>query len=235
MANVSVYYDSELGAGEIREFGAAHVVMATGAGWRRDGVGRRHWKPVQGSDRESVLSASDFMAGTPVSGPFVLYDDDHFYLGGVLAEKLRGDGHEVTLVTPAPDVSHWTHFTLEQHRIQKRLLEAGVDIVTQRMLAEIGGDAVELACVFTGRRTSLPCATLVMVTSRLPVDGVYRSLLEDAAALSAAGIESVTAIGDCLAPSTIAAAVYAGHRYAREMDQPVGEGAPFKRELTALP
>jgi dimethylamine/trimethylamine dehydrogenase len=210
------------------------VVLATGAGWRRDGVGRRHWKPVPGSDRESVLSASDIMAGAPVGGPVVLYDDDHFYLGGVLAGKLRGDGHEVTLVTPAPDVSHWTHFTLEQHRIQKRLLEAGVDIVTQHMLGEIGEGSVELACVFTGRRSSVPCATLVMVTSRLPADGVYRALLEDAAALSAAGIESVTAIGDCLAPSTIAAAVYAGHRYARELDEPAVEGAPFLREFPAL-
>jgi dimethylamine/trimethylamine dehydrogenase len=39
----------------------------------------------------------------------------------------------------------------------------------------------------------------------------------------------VVSIGDCLAPSTIAAAVYAGHRYAREFDQP--DSVAFKREL----
>ena len=35
-------------------------------------------------------------------------------------------------------------------------------------------------------------------------------------------------------PATIAAAVYSGHRYARELDAPVPEGAPFARELAAL-
>ena len=44
----------------------------------------------------------------------------------------------------------------------------------------------------------------------------------------------VTRIGDCLAPSTIAAAVYAGHRYARELDAEPVEGTPFRRELPAL-
>ena len=41
-------------------------------------------------------------------------------------------------------------------------------------------------------------------------------------------------IGDCLAPSTIAAAVYAGHRAAREMDAgPTGD-IPFLREVIQL-
>jgi dimethylamine/trimethylamine dehydrogenase len=52
--------------------------------------------------------------------------------------------------------------------------------------------------------------------------------------MEAAGIVSATSIGDCLAPSTIAAAVYAGHRYAREFDRPPTDGAGFRRELTDL-
>jgi len=44
----------------------------------------------------------------------------------------------------------------------------------------------------------------------------------------------VVSIGDCLAPSTIAAAVYAGHRYAREFDRPLGEDVGFARELPAV-
>jgi len=49
-----------------------------------------------------------------------------------------------------------------------------------------------------------------------------------------AGIKSVTRIGDCLAPGTIAAAVYSGHRHARELDEPVPDGVPFRRELPLL-
>ena len=41
------------------------------------------------------------MAGTMPAGPVVVFDDDHYYLGGVVAEALRGAGLEVTLATPA--------------------------------------------------------------------------------------------------------------------------------------
>jgi dimethylamine/trimethylamine dehydrogenase len=73
----------------------------------------------------------------------------------------------------------------------------------------------------------------VLVTMRLPNDGLYHDLMADEKALEAAGIKSVIRIGDCYAPSTIAAAVYAGHRCAREMDEPERE-ISFDRELVAL-
>jgi dimethylamine/trimethylamine dehydrogenase len=58
--------------------------------------------------------------------------------------------------------------------------------------------------------------------------------VSDTSAFSSAGIKSVSAIGDCLAPSTIAAAVYAGHKAARGLDEAPAEGVPFKRELPAI-
>ena len=51
----------------------------------------------------------------------------------------------------------------------------------------------------------------------------------------AAGIASVDVIGDACAPGTIAMAVYAGRRYAEELDGPeIGDAVPFRRELTEL-
>jgi dimethylamine/trimethylamine dehydrogenase len=45
----------------------------------------------------------------------------------------------------------------------------------------------------------------------------------------------VTALGDCLAPSTVAAAVYAGHRYAREFGEAIDpDVTPFKREAIVV-
>ena len=61
------------------------------------------------------------MAGLRISGHVVVYDDDHYYMGGVIAESLVNAGAKVTLVTPAADVSAWTHNTLEQIHIEKRL------------------------------------------------------------------------------------------------------------------
>ena len=46
---------------------------------------------------------------------------------------------------------------------------------------------------------------------------------------------TLTRIGDCEAPAIIAAATYAGHRYARELDMPdIGDALPFRREITEL-
>ncbi|MEN8195658.1 MAG: NADH:flavin oxidoreductase, partial [Pseudomonadota bacterium] len=159
---------------------------------------------------------------------------DHYYMGGVLAEKLRLDGHEVTFVTPAADVSNWTHFTMEQARIQTRLLEQGVEIVPLHGIAELRPGAATLSCVYTGRTRDIACHTVVPVTSQTPENTLYQSLKADSSALELAGIKSVSAIGGCLAPSTIAAAVYAGHKAARELDEALAEGVPFKRELPAI-
>jgi dimethylamine/trimethylamine dehydrogenase len=80
----------------------------------------------------------------------------------------------------------------------------------------------------------LTAACVVTVTSRLPDTALSDALEPRAADLAAAGIVSVTSIGDCLAPSTIAAAVYAGHRHAREFDWPESDAVGFRRELPHL-
>jgi dimethylamine/trimethylamine dehydrogenase len=231
MTNVSIYRASRLEAADVREMGAAHVVVATGAGWRRDGVGRAHSAAVPGFDHANVYTPDDVMAGAAIAGPVVVFDDDHYYIGGVLAEKLRGAGLAVTLVTPAESASIWTHNTLEHERIQTRLLELGIEIVANREVTAFHGDHVATACVYTRRPREIPCRSVVTVTARLPADGLCRGLRSDPAALAAAGIKSVTAIGDAFAPATIAHAVYAGHRYARELDATVDSDRPFGREL----
>jgi dimethylamine/trimethylamine dehydrogenase len=71
------------------------------------------------------------------------------------------------------------------------------------------------------------------VTLRRPVDALYTDL-QRLTADGAGGLASLTRIGDCLAPGTIAAAVYSGHRLARELGTPRSETVPFRRELPAL-
>ncbi len=232
MANVEIFRASRLAPEHVFELGAPRVIVATGSHWRRDGVGLTLKAPVPGFDGAGVTTPDDIMAGATPEGPVLVYDDDHFYLGGVLAEKLRRDGLEVTLVTPALAASYWTEKTLEIDHIHKRLLELEVTILPNHSVAGFHGDRAELACVFTGRKHELACASLVTVTARLPEDALYRALLEEPEALTRAGIKSVTAIGDACAPSTIAAAVYAGHRAARDLDAPaLGDAVPFEREL----
>jgi len=235
MANVEVYMDSRLAAGEALEFGFERVIVATGASWRRDGVGIANPWPVPVLDDAKVYVPEDIYAGARIDGPVVVFDDDNFYLGGLIAEKLRGAGREVTLVTTESVVSAWTSHTMEQHRIQARLLELGVEVVAKHNLVRIGAAEVELACLYTDRRRAVPAASVVMVTSRQPNDGLYLDLVGDPQALAGAGIASVQAIGDCDAPSTIAAAVHDGHRAARELDaEPDDPDLPFRREHILL-
>jgi dimethylamine/trimethylamine dehydrogenase len=157
-------------------------------------------------------------------------------MGGVLAELLARAGRRVTLVTPAVCASSWTTNTMEQHRIQRRLLELEVDIVASHAVLATTAATVRVACVFTGREREIAADAAVFVTARLPEDAVYRELFERRDAWAGAGLKTVRAVGDCLAPGTIAAAVWEGHRYAQELEQPPhrDDTVPFRREVTEL-
>jgi dimethylamine/trimethylamine dehydrogenase len=218
MTNVEVFRDSRLSAAQILEFGFEHVCIATGASWRRDGRGRSSFAPIDGWQRQGVVTVDEIMAGgAAIEGPVVVYDDDHFYMGGVIAETLRVQGHDVLLVTTAGEVSPEAMRTLDQGRIQARLLELGVEILVSHRVAGLGKDGARLVCVYSGRATTRACATLVPVTSREPDEALYHDLIADKDRLRVAGIRSVKRIGDCAAPGLIAAATFAGHRYAREL------------------
>jgi dimethylamine/trimethylamine dehydrogenase len=74
----------------------------------------------------------------------------------------------------------------------------------------------------------------VLVTMRRPVDGLYRDLEADPDALLGAGIQSLARIGDCENPAAIVHAIYAGHRQAREFDEPVSHEVPYRRERVTV-
>jgi dimethylamine/trimethylamine dehydrogenase len=240
LAETTIYCGNPLGANEIIEFSAedqfgySHVLLANGSTWRRDGMGRRHREPIPGLEKIPVFTPDDIMDGVSVKGRVVIFDDDHYYMGGILAEKLRREGHEVLLVTPAPDISTWTHNTLEQHIIQKKLLELGVELAPQTDLVAVHAGMVELSCVFTDRRTEKACDSLLLVTERIPNEELFEALEADQERLTSAGIKTLRCIGDCLAPGTIAAAVYSGHLAARELESEPQEEVPFLRERIQL-
>ena len=183
LPNVEVYRGSRLSAADILEYGFEHVAIATGAHWRKDGIGRWHREAIAGCDLPQVFTPDDVMAGAKLSDPVVVFDDDHYYMGAVIAEALRRDGLGVALVTPASRVSTWAEWTNEQERSQARLLELDVDVVTQQALTNFDGEAVDLACVYTGRSSRRAAASLVMVTARTPNDDLYRALTADPDAL----------------------------------------------------
>ena len=230
MANVSIYLDSALGADAVLDLGAPHVFVATGSRWRRDGTGRSHYHAIPGLSAARALTPDDVMAGERADGRVVVFDDDHYLMGGLVAEHLVDAGHPVTLVTPAALVSAWTENTLEQERIQTRLMQKDVEIIANHNILEIADGAVRNACVFTGKTATIPCQTIVPVTARDPVDGLYRDLAARRDAGAAPQIKTLEAIGDCLAPGTVASAVYLGHLAARCLEGEAWDKALYRRE-----
>lgn len=229
MPNVDLYLNSELSVEEVLEFGADHVALATGSAWRRDGIGRHIRKPIPGAIYPHSLSPGDIMDGKrPDNGQVVVFDDDHYYMGSMMADLLAGEGYQVTLVTPGLCVSSWTEYTLEQQHIEKRLIGLGVKILPRHSVVALGDGGIEMVNLVTGESVK-HLGTLVPVTMRLPNDALYDALMNDPDKLKTANIKSVRRIGDCYGPATIAAAVYEGHRYARELDTDVDpDGVPFK-------
>ena len=167
------------------------------------------------------------MDGNLPTGRVILYDDDHFYLGGVLAELLVQNGCDVTLATPAPLVSYWTQFTLEQSKIQTRLMKLGVKLYPQTLLSEIETDFVTLTHTLTGEKRVLPRDGIVLVSDRVSNDSLYYELQP---ALAEGKLKSLRLIGDAEAPNIIAQAVFSGHLAAREFDEKPVDGTPFKNE-----
>lgn len=233
-ANAVLYLQSELSVGQVLEFGFEHIGIATGAFWRHDGVARQHLTPIPASGGLRVYTPDDLMAGDIPGGEVIVFDDDHYYMGGVLAELLVQNGAQTTLITPSAYVSDWTLNTLEQAAIHKKLAGLGVRIVLNRNIVKIG-EGVVTQCVYTGEERVWEAAALVLVASRTGNDTLWRDLQKRQAEWKDCGIRTIKLFGDAEAPAPIAWATYAGHRYARELDgDNLGDKLPFRREIAKL-
>jgi dimethylamine/trimethylamine dehydrogenase len=227
LPNVFTYLGSPMSAAEVLEAGPRDIIIATGSTWRRDGIGRNRHTPVTG---HNIFTPDDLMSGKLPKGRVVIYDDDHYYMGGVLAELLAQNDCAVTLVTPAPTISMWTEYTLEQDRIHARLLRLGVTILPHNILASLSPEDVTVRHAISSAETSLPADAVVLVTERIPNDALYREILPS---LAEGKLDSLRLIGDAEAPNIIAQAVYSGHLAAREFDEVVNpDETPFLRERT---
>ncbi|MES0883937.1 FAD-dependent oxidoreductase [Roseibium sp. SCP14] len=226
LGNVSLYPASPLSVADILEFGTQHIVIATGATWRRDGIGRWNLSPVLKGTEANVLTPDDILDGCEVNGPVVIYDEDGGYLGNVIAEKLVKEGLDVTFVTPASEVAPYLALTMEQHKVIARLLDLGVRIERLKRLKGADNSNVSLACVHSDEELTLPLGSLLVLTSRSPNDELYTGLMQRNEDWASVGIKTVSRIGDCEAPSIIAAAVHAGHRWARALDDDANVRTP---------
>ncbi len=229
LPNVEIYRESLLTVDDVLAVEADHVAIATGATWRKEYFDEERFTPVaKGSALGRVFTPDDIMDGNLPDGPTLVFDGDGYYMASVIAEKIRTQGHAVTLVTPSDSVSDWAGNTSERWRIRTHLLRLGVEVLPSKSIKQFDGEIAELECAYGGPNVNVPVTNIVMVTARKPNDGLYKGLL---GWVSSEDLPfSLRRIGDCDAPAIIAAAVYAGHRYAQELDEAVDEDIPLRHD-----
>jgi len=231
LANIEVFRESEIAAGDVAAMECRHVILATGAEWLRNGTGHTLRRPVLDENVPSVWTPAHVLAGKLPEGHVVIYDDDQYYMANVIAEVLIQAGRKVTFVTPGIEVGSWTVMTDEQARIQGRLMAAGVTIQLARKLAGWDGFTARFASIYDGSSLPVPGDALMLVGARRPKDTLERELrtLQESGGLS--GVETIRAIGDCYVPGAIYSAVYSGHRAAQEFGEATDrDGVGYIRE-----
>ncbi|MDU8943652.1 oxidoreductase [Ovoidimarina sediminis] len=229
MTNVEIFRESRMGVEDVLAVAPGHVAIATGARWRTDLFDGEVFRAVASGDAAAKLfTPDDIMDGRLPEGPTLVFDGDGYYMAGVIAERLCADGREVIYVTPEDSVSRWAGNTSERWRVRNHLLRLGVRMETARSLARFDGANAVLTCMYDGEDTTHAVENVVMVTARRPNDTLYRDL--KARGESGALPFTLTRIGDCDAPAIIAAAVYAGHRYAQELEREVDIDVPLRHD-----
>jgi dimethylamine/trimethylamine dehydrogenase len=239
LKTVEVLTGTRLTAGEVREYGAELVVLATGSHWARDGLQSSTHEPIAGADAAlpHVLTPEQIVVEgkRPPGRRVVVYDAEGYHFGPCLAELLAGEGAEVELVTPFDVVAPVCDETLEGPLLRKRLHDKGVRARRNVTVVGVEPGAFRAENEF-GEPVVLEADAIVLVTQRVSDDELYRELVESPAALEAEGIEGVYRIGDCVSPRHVADAIWDGHRLGREIDSPnPAVPLPYRRELAGLP
>ncbi|MGB1160818.1 MAG: hypothetical protein ACPG40_06360, partial [Alphaproteobacteria bacterium] len=164
-----------------------------------------------------------FEAGAALQGPVVIYDDDHYYMANALAADLAKKGLEVHLVSPAAMIGGWSLHTLEYPRMLSEMTHLGVEMHPNATAVEWTGEGLRVQRSDTGVALPLITAkTLVFAGLREPDVTLSKALRDKGIAHRL--------IGDAEVPGPIQAAVYSGHRHARELLGREPEDRIFRRE-----
>jgi len=234
LENVDVYLDNTMARDDVLELGFDHVVTATGSTWQPSIMDEKS-APILITKTDSIFTPEDVLEGCELQSPVIIFDFDYYYMGGLIAEYIKGLGHEVTIITPFEKVSPWSFNSNEVSEIESRLLDKDIKVLTKNRINDIGESSIKIIHQVTNKKTDVDRGSLVLVGHRKQSDSLYTLLTSDEDALKASGIKSVQNIGDSNAPGAVVHATYAGHLYANTFDQEDGASSnDFKLEYPVI-
>ncbi|HEV2032874.1 MAG TPA: FAD-dependent oxidoreductase [Candidatus Dormibacteraeota bacterium] len=243
LKNVEFVPNTRLDANAITTYGAEIVIVATGGYWATDGLNGATHDIIPGADASLAwqLTPEQIMAeGKKVPGKKVLIvDNDGYFMGVSLAEKLAMEGKKVTIMSHQAHIAKYMDFTLESPNQNRKLHKLGVEIVVEHYPTKIEEGKVHAVHVFDEEAHDRVWETdaVVLVTQRRSNEALYRELKDKVgfAAMKKEGVNAVYRIGDCVAPRLIADAIFDAHRLAREIDSAnPEEPLPYKRERRVI-
>ena len=234
LENVDVYLDNSMARDDVLELGFDHVVTATGSTWQPSIMDEKS-APILITKTDSIFTPEDVLEGCELQSPVIIFDFDYYYMGGLIAEYIKGLGHEVIIITPFEKVSPWSFNSNEVSEIESRLLDKDIKVLTAHRIIDIGESSLGIIHQVTNKKTDVDRGSLVLVGHRKQSDTLYTQLTSDEEALKASGIKSVQNIGDSNAPGAVVHATYAGHLYANTFDQEDGASSnDFKLEYPVI-
>jgi pyruvate/2-oxoglutarate dehydrogenase complex dihydrolipoamide dehydrogenase (E3) component len=187
-----------------------HVVVASGARYRRDGFQGQTGRPIPGWETGKCVSWDD-VALDKISlppGEVLVIDEMADVAAPLTAVKMAKQGARVSLLTRWPMIGMETVPEVYFHWIMTYLHEAKVEIITSYAVKRISGHTVDIANVYEPSRTrSVGAELVVMATARSSETEIYHILRQRGA--------SVETIGCAVAPRSVYEATLEGHRAAR--------------------
>ena len=245
MANVEMMLGTGSATAEdLLDYGAAKIVLATGAAWNGDGMGPAGPDPIPGIDAErpGFVTPEQIMAGKDVGQHVAILDSDGYFMAASLAEMLADRGKSVTFITSFDRVAPYTDLTLEGPNLRRMMREKNIaSRVGHWVESAKSGNHITLHLFDVYRdgskRTDRPvagelprrrgtetedfaCDTVVLCTGRHSNTALYAGLAARREVWPEKGIAGVYRAGDCLAPRYLADVVFDGHRMGREIDSP---------------
>jgi dimethylamine/trimethylamine dehydrogenase len=239
LKNVEFHPNTRLSAKDVQNYGAEIAIIATGSHWATDGLNGATHDAVPGADASQPWQATpDQIMGEGKKLPgkrVVVIDNDGYFMGVSLAEKLALEGKTVTYLTHLGHVAPYMDFTLEAPNQHRKLHKLGVELLTLMVPKRIEPGKVVMTYAYDedGHEKVFETDAVVLVTGRRSNEALYRELKDKVgfSALKASGVNALYRVGDCVAPRLIADAIFDAHRLAREIDSPnPEEPLPFKRE-----
>ncbi len=191
-----------------------HIVVASGARYRRDGFQGQTGKPLPGWETGHCVTWDEVaLERVKVSGDVLVVDEMADVAAPLTAVKLAKLGLRVKLLTKWPMIGWETAAEVYLHWILTYLYEADVEMITDHAVKKIDRTEVEIVNIYQpSRARPITADTIVMATSRSSENAMYHLLRERG--------RSVEAIGCAVAPRTVYEATLEGHRAARKLGAP---------------